>query len=100
MYRIIVDGIQKAYNYRNGFQIFNLGYGSQVSVLDFLKVLEKLTGYKAETEYVGNQPGDVNITSADSSKAESLLDFKLQVDIKKGLELYFNWYQSYYKLSS
>ncbi len=96
----IVEGIQKAYNYRNGFQIFNLGYGSPVNVLDFLRVLEDLTGYKAEIEYVGNQPGDVNITYADNSKAESLLDFKPQVDIKKGLELYLNWYKSYYKHSS
>lgn len=96
----IVEGIQKTLNYQGGFQIFNLGYGSPSKVTDFLTLLEELIGHKTGIEFIGNQLGDVKVTYADCCKAKSLLDFKPRVGIRKGLELYFDWYKSYYRYSN
>jgi len=95
----IVEGICRAFKYQGGFQIFNLGYGSPIKTMDFLSLLEEITGKEAEIEYIGPQPGDVRITYADCSKARSLLKFKPKIGIKKGLEQYLKWYQSYFRHS-
>lgn len=93
----IVEGIQKAFNYQGGFQIINLGFGSPTKVLDFLALIEKVTGKKAEIEYIGHQLGDVTTTYANCTKGKSMLKYKPRVNLKQGIELYFKWYKAFFE---
>ena len=72
----IVEGIVKAFEYLGGFQIFNLGFGKPVKIKELLRILENLCGKKAVYEYRPRQPGDVDITYADISKAKQILGFQ------------------------
>lgn len=92
----IVDGICRAHNYENDFQIFNLGNGSPVKLMDFIHVLENITGKTADIDYYPRQPGDVDITYADISKARKLLGYKPEIDIEKGSEIFVEWFKDYY----
>ena len=94
----IVEGIVKAAGFKGGFEIFNLGYGSPIKLMEFLSILEELTGILAKIEYSDRQPGDVDITYADISKAKKLLNFQPKVGVKEGLKNYLKWYKQYYNL--
>lgn len=95
----IVEGIIKAFEYKGGFQIFNLGYGKPIKLMDFLSILEKVTGNNAKFEYSTRQPGDVDITYADISKAAKELGYKPKVSVEEGLRKYVSWFKQYYRIS-
>ena len=96
----IVDGIVKAYNYKNGFEVFNLGYGAPTKTIDFIKKIEDISGIKANIEYVGRQLGDVHTTYASNSKAKRILGFNPKVEIDSGLRRYFEWFKDYYRVEN
>lgn len=93
----IVDGIVKTHEYEAGFQIFNLGYGEPIRTVEFLAILEELTGKTAQIDYVGRQLGDMEITYADISKAKKELGFQPKINPKKGLEIYLDWFLQYFR---
>ena len=39
------------------------------------------------------QPGDVEITFADISKAKKLINYEPQVTFKQGIQNFINWYK-------
>ncbi len=95
----IVEGIAKALKYQGGFEIFNLGYGKPIKLMEFLTILEDLCGKKAVYEYEPRQPGDVDITYADVSKAKRILGFHPKTSVEDGLSKYLAWFKPYYGFS-
>lgn len=93
----IVDGIARTFKYNSGFEIINLGYGDPIKVIDFLSIIEELSGKTAKIEFIGQKPYDVRTTYADISKAKRKLGFKPRVGINEGLEKFFNWFKEYYR---
>jgi UDP-glucuronate 4-epimerase len=92
----IVDGITKALAYEDGFQVFNLGHGSPIKLMDFINILEEITGKTALVKHGPRQPGDVDITYADISKAKQLLGYQPEINVRDGLEKYVNWFIDFY----
>ena len=88
----------KTIGFKGGFEIFNLGYGSPIKLLEFISILEQLTGITANKEYSNRQPGDVDVTYADISKAKEYLDFQPKIGVTEGLKKYLNWFKQYYTL--
>ena len=75
----LVDGHIKALNYQTkGVSIFNLGTGRGYSVLDLIKMFERVNHVSVPFEIVARRPGDVAAVYANPSKAENLLGFKAQ----------------------
>eukprot|EP00121_Abeoforma_whisleri_P003417 Awhi_evm1s3069 len=92
----IVSGIMAAMEFTaTQPEIFNLGNGSPVPVLDFVKVIEKVLNKNAIIEYK-DQRTEVPITFADTTKAEILLGYKSTVDVQTGTENYIKWFLEYY----
>jgi UDP-glucose 4-epimerase len=60
----------------NGIEIFNLGTGNQVSVLDVVCTFEKVNNVKILYKITNRREGDVDITYADSTKANNILNWK------------------------
>jgi UDP-glucuronate 4-epimerase len=91
-----VKGFISALDTQLGYEIFNLGNSTPVNLNEFIKTIEKVVGKKAEIEQHPMQPGDVEITYADTSKAERLLGYKPTVKIEEGLGNFWEWYKNFY----
>ena len=63
-------------NAQPGYDVFNLGTGSPVSVLELLHAFEKAVGRELPYEVVARRPGDVATSYADPSKANEELGWR------------------------
>eukprot|EP00903_Cladosiphon_okamuranus_P006788 g6616.t1 len=90
----IVDGVVRSLDRPAGYQIYNLGNGSPVSLSSFIKLVEKSVGTPAKIRVCPEQPGDVPRTCADISKARSMLGYSPRVAFADGIERTVKWYQT------
>jgi UDP-glucuronate 4-epimerase len=89
----IVDGITRAcFSQNKGAEVYNLGNSYPVPLEHLVSLVEKAVGRKAKIKRMGMQPGDVPITFADISKAETCLGFQPQVSIEEGIHKFTKWY--------
>lgn len=75
------------------YQVFNVGSGKPVSILEIANVLIKLLGIrdvKPEVTY-GFRKGDVRHCYADTAKIKKMLGFEPQVSFEDGLKRLINW---------
>jgi UDP-glucuronate 4-epimerase len=87
----IVDGTVAAMNKCTGFHLYNLGESRPISVNDLIAEIEKALGKKAIREYLPQQPGDVQRTYADVTKAVNELGYKPNTTIQVGLAKFVQW---------
>jgi UDP-glucuronate 4-epimerase len=87
----IIDGTVAAMNKCAGFNIYNLGESQPVTVNDLISAIEKALGKTAIREYLPLQPGDVNRTYADITKAQRELGFNPSTPIPDGLAKFATW---------
>jgi UDP-glucuronate 4-epimerase len=90
----IIDGVQAALTRPMGYQIFNLGFGSPISLTAFLHLYEELTGRTAITQEVPAPPSEGRITYCDNSRARAMLGFDPKVNIREGLTRTWQWYSA------
>jgi UDP-glucuronate 4-epimerase len=87
----IIDGTVAAMEKCGGFNIYNLGESRPVTVKDLVVEIEKALGKKAVIEYVPPQPGDVERTYADVSKAVNELGYNPKTKTGNGLLKFITW---------
>ena len=87
----IIDGTAAAMNKCKGFNIYNLGESSPIMVNDLITEIEEALGKKAVREYVPPQPGDVERTYADITKAAKELGYNPSTNIQTGLKNFAAW---------
>lgn len=92
----IVSGVVKSIEKNFEFEIFNLARGETIKLTKFIEAIEHATNKKAIIKNVGMQPGDVNITSGDITKAKKLLGYEPSTSIKEGAKKFVEWYKEYY----
>ena len=80
----------------NGYQLFNIGNGSPVSLLHFIQCMENSTGITAQKNMMPMQPGDVPRTWADTTQLNAL-GYQSTTPIEKGVEQFVQWFNKYYK---
>ncbi|KAL7502484.1 hypothetical protein ACHAWX_000498 [Stephanocyclus meneghinianus] len=90
----IVDGVIRAIDRAYPFQVFNLGKGSGTKLSEFISLVEKHVGKKANIKLLPEQPGDVPFTNADVSKASRFLGYKSKVSTDEGIKRTVAWFQS------
>lgn len=88
----IVNGIDCATKHLSGYKIYNLGESRVISLTSLINTIEEVLGKKALLSYMPFQPGDVNITFADISKAKSEIGYNPQYNIKQGISEFVKWY--------
>ena len=89
----IVDGVIAAIDHPLGFEVINLGESQTTTLRELIATLERLSGKAAQIEQHPLQPGDVEITFADVSKARRLLDYNPSTPIETGLRLFLDWFE-------
>jgi UDP-glucose 4-epimerase len=87
----IVDGILGAASYRGNGEVFNLGGGSEVSLLHAISLAEKVSGCHAKLDRFDRQKGDVRHTSAQLDQARSKLGYAPKVGLEEGLAAEWEW---------
>jgi len=79
------------------YQVFNIGNSTPVKLLNFITTLERTIDKKAVLEMLPMQPGDVEVTYADTSKLEKEINYKPSTSLKDGISSFIDWYKLYYK---
>jgi UDP-glucuronate 4-epimerase len=93
----IVDGVVRSIDRPYPYQIFNLGKGSGTSLKDFIDLVQKHVGKKAQIKMMPDQPGDVPYTCANVSKARALLGYESKVPFEEGIRRTVAWYRNAYE---
>lgn len=87
----IVDGMLGAAVYPGQGEVFNLGGGSEVSLLNAIALAEKVSGLKARLKRFDRQKGDVRHTSARIDQARAKLNYAPRVRLEEGLRAEWQW---------
>lgn len=87
----IVDGILGAAFYPGYGEVFNLGGGSEMSVLNAIELVEKISGRQAKLKRFARQKGDVRHTRARLDRAKGKLGYSPRVGLEEGLSEQWNW---------
>lgn len=93
----LLSGLERCDRYR----IYNLGNNRPVTLKEMVEQLEKAIGKPALLDRKPMQPGDVEITCADTTRAAKELDYHPKVTLPQGLKRFVEWFNDYghlYKL--
>lgn len=92
----IIDGIVKSVEYvennDNVYEIINLGESEVINLNQMLSTIEQNLDSKAERNNLPMQPGDVNKTNADISKATSLIGYHPKTSFQNGIKKFVEWF--------
>ncbi len=87
----VVDGVLAAMDHDAPFRVYNLGNSSPVDLVDLVGRLERVLGKKAYKESLPMQPGDVQATCADVSRAKAELGWAPKIPMDEGLARFAAW---------
>jgi UDP-glucose 4-epimerase len=76
---------------RKNYEVFNLGTGNGVSVLEAIKSFESVSGVKLNYKVVGRRPGDIEKIWADPSFANKELGWKTISTLDDAMRTAWNW---------
>jgi UDP-glucose 4-epimerase len=76
---------------KSGYEIFNLGTGNGVSVLQAVNAFEKATGVKLNYKIVGRRAGDIEKIWADTTFANKELGWKAETGLEETLLSAWLW---------
>lgn len=94
----IIDGIVCImFNDVESGEIFNIGRGSPVQLMDFISEIERNTNKKAIKDLQPKHPADTLETWSNTSKLEAL-GYKPHTDVSVGVKEFYRWYTSYYEV--
>ena len=78
-------------------EVYNIGNGEQVQLLDFVSEIEKNVGKEAIRELVEKPPADTQATWSDTTKLQAL-GYKPTTSVKVGVAKFVEWYKEYYEI--
>lgn len=78
------------------YRVVNIGNSQKVSLLDFVDAIEASLGKAAIRNYMPLQKGDVPATWADATLLERLTGYKPQTDFREGIDRFVAWFRDYY----
>jgi len=90
----VVNALQYVIQNEQVFDTVNLGNNQPVPLKELIDTLYELMGAKPNIKKMPMQPGDVDITYADISKAQSLFNYQPKKKFKEGLKDFIEWYQA------
>lgn len=93
----IVDGIVKSCDYveknKDVYEILNLGNSSPVSLKEMIETIGKALEITPKIQQLPMQPGDVDRTFADVTKAKKLIDYEPRTTFEQGILNFTKWYK-------
>lgn len=78
------------------YAVFNIGHGSPINLMDFVKAIEDELGVEAKKNFREMQPGDVYQTYADTQDLFAATGYTPKVTVKEGVAEFIQWYREFY----
>ena len=75
----------------DNLEIYNLGTGRGLSVMELITAFEKATGVKVPYKVVERRAGDIEKVWGDPSKANKILGWKADTSIEDTMRSAWNW---------
>ncbi|MFZ0667328.1 MAG: NAD-dependent epimerase/dehydratase family protein [Acidimicrobiales bacterium] len=72
----------------------NLAFGSRVSLIELIALLEKVTGVQITRNHTDPRPGDVRDSQADQSRLRQLFPDAVAVSLETGLDQTVGWFRT------
>jgi len=79
-------------------EIYNIGYGERVQLMDFVREIEKNLEREAIIRYSPMHPADNQDTWSDTTKLQAL-GYKPKVSMQEGIANFVEWYKTYHKVN-
>ena len=76
---------------KQSYEIFNIGTGRPVSVLELINSFEKVNGLKLNWKFAPRRSGDVVAIWADPTLAEKELGWKAERSVDETLKAAWEW---------
>ena len=98
----IVAGIIQIFEQKekiDGAEVCNVGQGSPFGLGKFIRQIEESTGMTLLKKYVDAQPGDVQITFADTDNLKNKFGYVPKVLLQEGVDNFVKWYIEYYQVN-
>jgi len=76
---------------KDAYEVFNLGTGTGLSVLEIIRTFEVATGQKVKYRIYPRRPGDINRVYADTTLANNELGWKADTPLEEILLSAWNW---------
>jgi len=89
----IVQGVRRAIERCDGYEIINLGSRHPVALREMIDVVASACEMRPVIEQLPMQPGDVDRTFADVTKAERLLDYSPRTPFEEGVRTFVAWFR-------
>ena len=90
-----MDGVVKSCNYvdknENVYEFINLGSNNPISLKDMIATIGKVLGVNPKIKQMPMQPGDVDRTYADVTKAKELLGYEPKMTFEEGIRKFVEW---------
>ncbi len=80
---------------KSNCEVFNLGTGNGVTVLELINAFEKVSGKKLNYKVGPRRPGDVVEVYANNNKACKLLGWETKHDLNSMMDTAWRWEQAY-----
>ncbi|MFY3328191.1 NAD-dependent epimerase [Vibrio fluvialis] len=80
------------------YRVYNIGHGSPVKLMDYIKALESALGIEAKKNMLPMQPGDVYVTYADTQDLFNATQYKPQMGVERGVANFVKWYKEFYSV--
>lgn len=88
----IINAIQYLEENERVYEIINLGESEIITLEKMLSTIEDNLGKKALKKFLPMQPGDVQKTNADISKARRLINYNPQTNFNNGIKIFVEWF--------
>lgn len=93
----IVDGIVRSCNYvlenKNVYEILNIGNSSPISLKEMIEAIARVLEVEPKIKQLPMQPGDVDRTYADITKAKQLIGYEPKTSFEDGIRKFVEWYK-------
>lgn len=89
----VVDGIVRALDRPRGFRIYNLGSNRTVPLMTLVDLISAGLDREPRIVRLPSQPGDVPLTYADITLAQSELGYEPMTKLDNGISAFIDWYR-------
>ena len=90
----IIAGTVAAIDRCDGYHVYNLGESTPIRLSDLIAAIETAVGRKAVINRLPPQPGDMDRTYADVTRARKELGYQPSTDLDTGLARFVEWFRN------
>ena len=90
--QLLIDKVHRI----DSHEIYNIGSGESVPLMNFVRLIEENLGRKAKINYVDMHPADIQHTLADITEIKRL-GYRPMTSIETGIRSFISWYKDYYQ---